>query len=232
MTGLSSNYVPFDSSGLFTPEFFVNGGNCYNISFWHKFKTEQGHDGGRLEYSTDGGINWSGVGSTSDSNWYNTPVIPVLGSLSGWSGNSGNWIHAEHKISFGWSGSVVFRFRFGADAFTQDEGWAIDDFCFEQLATPCVTGMEEVLLQPFELSQNIPNPGHDFTTINYFIPQNGNTTFTVKNLLGQVIYNSVAEQQQGAHQIIMPLNNIADGVYYYSLRFNDSRITKKMVVIK
>lgn len=59
---------------------------------------------------------------------------------------------------------VVFRFLFKSDIFTQDEGWAIDDFCLVSDPAACVIGTPETEGELPEVSVS-PNPFSTQTTI-------------------------------------------------------------------
>lgn len=128
----------FDFSTLTNPYIKFN-------LFW---ETERKYDGATFQYSTDGGITWTALGSYNDyvqcpsGNWFNTSYITALGS-EGWSGNiqaiaqcsggagygSGKWILAQHEMSkLGGKASVRFRFRFAAGNVCNNyDGFAIDD---------------------------------------------------------------------------------------------------------
>ena len=154
MTGLSTDHVILDSSGVYSPMFYVpDTSQCYTISFKHKFLSEYAFDGGTVELSIDSGLTWHTVGNIDDtiyqdpplnsnSNWFNTPyVVGFEGSPHppGWTGSSGPaFITSSYQFKFPDFGNsatyyAVFRFRFGSDASFNDEGWVIDDFCLERI---------------------------------------------------------------------------------------------------
>jgi hypothetical protein len=85
----------------------------------------------------------------------------------------------------------------------------------------------------FTLSQNYPNPFNPVTVINYEIPAGGKVTLKVFDVLGHEVRTLVdGEQSMGVHYAQFDAKNIASGVYYYTLRYNDNIQTKKMVVMK
>ncbi|MBU3714744.1 MAG: PKD domain-containing protein [Ferruginibacter sp.] len=140
-TGISYIQSPcFDFSSLANPEVEFN-------VFW---ETEQRYDGANLQYSTDGGISWSVLGTSYSNanclavNWYNESNILKLNNQTGWSGSvmggcsigngSGDWVLAKHSLSM-LSGKpkVIFRFYFGAgNVCNEYDGFAIDDFTIRE----------------------------------------------------------------------------------------------------
>jgi hypothetical protein len=241
MIKLNTNYGPRDSSALFTPIFNLSAGQCYKISFQHIFATELYHDGGTFEYTIDGTLNWNSIGSHIQPNWYNMQYIASLGNnppRPGWSGQSNGWQLAENYIGFTTDRTIMFRFRFASDMSNHDEGWAIDEFCFEEdLTGQCVllTDMD-LIASPsgLVLDQNYPNPADNSTVISYIIPERGDVSLVINNMLGQQVkVLQTGIQQAGPHSVEVDLNELSAGIYYYTLTFNnEEQMVKKMVVTK
>jgi len=85
----------------------------------------------------------------------------------------------------------------------------------------------------FALSQNYPNPFNPSTVINFTIPEAGNVTLKVYNVLGQ----EVATLMDGfkaaqTYQVKFDGSNLSTGVYFYTLKTGDQSITKKMLLLK
>lgn len=235
-TGLTTDYLASDSSGLFTAAFDVNSTDCYQIKFWNYYKTEAAQDGGVVEFSMDLGNTWTRIGNAFEPYWYNYPYIAGLGGSSqspGFSGDSYGWVLSKHLVKFNAPGQVIFRFRFGANGVWQKDGWAIDDFCMENVG-PCIIGVEEVAEDGgVALGQNVPNPATGSTSISYFIPEGGAVTLTVTNMLGQVMTQvNEGDQAPGSHTVDFDVTSWSSGVYYYTLEVGSHRLVKKMVINK
>ena len=241
MTDLNANYGPRDSSGLFSPVFGMTAGQCYKVNFQHIFSTELFQDGGTMEYSIDGTATWNALGSYNQPNWYNTQYIAALGNnppRPGWSGQASGWQLAENFIGFSTPQNIIFRFRFSSDMTLFDEGWAIDQFCFEEdPANQCVLITDITQLDApsgLVLDQNYPNPAGNSTVISYILPERGDVSLTLINVLGQevkVLQSGI--QNSGPHSVEVDLKDIEAGIYYYMLNYNDGEImVKKMVVTK
>lgn len=231
ITEIGNNYLANDSSGLFSPVFDVQTNACYFLSFYHNYMTPMNQDGGVVEYSTDLGLTWQVLGAQFDPLWYNVTSVQGLGAgTDGFSGNSNYWVWTSHPVSFNQNGNVVFRFRFGSDGSIQSEGWAIDDLCFDEWLSPCVSSVDELSSGGLQLGDNQPNPASGLTMVPYFLPENGKVTLTLRDVLGREVRSFSGDQAQGLQQWNLNVAELPSGVYYYSLQFGDQQLMKRMVI--
>ena len=89
----------------------------------------------------------------------------------------------------------------------------------------------------YELSQNYPNPFNPSTTISYSVPQAGNVTLKVYDVLGSEVATLVNEvQNQGSYSVKFPsaemASKLSSGIYFYSLTSGSVSIVKKMMLLK
>jgi methionine-rich copper-binding protein CopC len=134
VTGLTGNYVAFSDAELYTPNYNFSTAGSYILQFKTKFKTELGYDGFIVEYSTNKGVTWTKLGTTTATNWYNSAVEGD--ATDSFSPNSaffsGTTSGFETKIfnvsSLAGNADVSFRFIFRSDSGVNDAGVAIDDF--------------------------------------------------------------------------------------------------------
>lgn len=82
------------------------------------------------------------------------------------------------------------------------------------------------------LGQNIPNPAHTQTVVNYTVPADGRVVFTLTSITGQVITTTTQEAEAGRNSVVFNTGNMAAGIYFYTMDFNGQRLTKKMIVKK
>lgn len=84
----------------------------------------------------------------------------------------------------------------------------------------------------FTLYQNYPNPFNPVTKIKFDIPKPGNISFRVYDVLGKIVYSINEYKDAGSYEIIFSGNDIASGIYYYSIEANGSSDVRKMVLLK
>ena len=99
----------------------------------------------------------------------------------------------------------------------------------------------EGLPKVFTLDQNYPNPFNLATELRYFVPEKYQSVFVslrIYNLLGQGIRTLVNEtQNSGRHSVTWDGKDdkgreVSSGIYFYRLEAGDSKLTKRMVLIK
>ena len=103
------------------------------LSFWHRFNTEDGWDGGVVEISTNGGSSWTDLGSKMIANGYNGSIGTGSGNILGGRQAFTGLVNAFMKTTINLSAyagqSVKIRFRFSTDDNTAPAGggWFVDD---------------------------------------------------------------------------------------------------------
>ncbi len=85
----------------------------------------------------------------------------------------------------------------------------------------------------FELNQNEPNPWMNSTNIQFVSTRNGKGKFRVMNTNGKVIVNRELELQKGNNSIVLSSEELpSSGIYYYEVSMEDTKMMKKMILIK
>jgi hypothetical protein len=109
----------------------------------------------------------------------------------------------------------------------------------QNILTMLTNGVTDVDQDPasrpleFELSQNYPNPFNPSTQINYTLPQSGQVTLKIFNVLGMevaTLYSGV--QDAGRHEIVFDAGKLSSGVYFYRLTAANVSMTRKMIFMK
>ncbi|MCX6242241.1 MAG: T9SS type A sorting domain-containing protein [Bacteroidetes bacterium] len=98
-----------------------------------------------------------------------------------------------------------------------------------------IVGVAKVAPSANELSlgQNSPNPFKHSTTISYQLPDDGLVSLKVYNTVGTEVADLVnSNQTKGTHSIQYNGNDLPDGMYYYTLRFNGQVKSNKMFLNK
>lgn len=81
------------------------------------------------------------------------------------------------------------------------------------------------------LSQNWPNPFKEQTTIQYYLPNEGNVHIAIYNALGMLMEVAVNEKTAaGTHEVIIDAASLAAGKYYYRMTTDANTYTKAMTV--
>lgn len=84
-----------------------------------------------------------------------------------------------------------------------------------------------------ELMQNYPNPFNPFTSISFSLPSQMFVSLKIYNCIGQEVSTIVSNYlSSGIHKYNWNARNHSSGVYYYSLQYGSSFITKKLILLK
>ena len=90
----------------------------------------------------------------------------------------------------------------------------------------------------YELDQNYPNPFNPTTNIQYTLPQQGEVSLNIYNLLGQMVRSLVNNvQSAGTHSVTWDGANqsgqmVTSGIYFYRLSAGNFVSVKKMIMLK
>ncbi len=83
------------------------------------------------------------------------------------------------------------------------------------------------------LYQNYPNPFNSITKLRYFVPEAGNISIKIYDILGREIETLVSEYQNaGEYEITFNSNELPSGIYIYVLTSNKITLARKMTLIK
>ena len=93
-------------------------------------------------------------------------------------------------------------------------------------------GIETILVnnETFILNQNFPNPTNGNTTIQFISGTGNNVTFTISNILGDVLVNDVINTTKGVNTIDLDISEYPDGVYLYTISNGTNKLTKRMII--
>lgn len=128
----------------------------------------------------------------------------------------GEWILTVYDSEAGHTGTL--------------NAWGIKPLFHKTISTDLPNGIEKK--QKIQLFQNIPNPFHAQTQINWISDIRAFTTLKVFNVHGQEIATLVNEfMPAGKYSVEFDGSRISAGVYYYQLTVGDYVLTKKCVVL-
>lgn len=100
-----------------------------------------------------------------------------------------------------------------------------------------VTSVEDdhtqTVVDQYRLHQNHPNPFNPSTSISYDVPERGQVSLTIFNVLGQKVATPVqGEIDEGRHTVAWDASGLPSGVYLYRLSAGSYRETKRMLLLK
>lgn len=148
VTNLNGNYPNNATSFLYSPTYnfqSLGAADTVILTIRHYCAMQPG-DYGRVQYTINGGQNWSTLGfylDPSGSNWYNT----TSGGLHYFSQTNSGWMQSSYKLSpsvFNGSTQVQFRFHFYSNASGVSEGWAIDNFSLSLINSAVHAGVTNI----------------------------------------------------------------------------------------
>lgn len=81
------------------------------------------------------------------------------------------------------------------------------------------------------VSQNYPNPFNQTSTVQVNLNQAANLSLEVTNLLGQKVYEQNRGQvAAGTYYFQLKADDFQNGVYFYTVKAGNSKVTKKMII--
>ncbi len=87
--------------------------------------------------------------------------------------------------------------------------------------------------EKFWLGQNYPNPFNPSTTINYSLKKPGFVQIKVYDVLGKEMATLVnGKKTAGNYSVMFNGNNLSSGVYFYVLDYGETKLLKKMMLLK
>jgi photosystem II stability/assembly factor-like uncharacterized protein len=184
--------------------------------------------------------------SNGGSNWSKQPLSFSIKKIYFSDANTG-WGLASGSIRFSSNAGINWINQFNAAAELNDvymlnsqTGYVCGNggYIYKTTTggiTP-VTPISEVLPDKFELYQNYPNPFNPKTNFKLQIPNSkfDNVKLVIYDVLGKEVETLINEKlEPGIYEVEFDGNNLASGVYYYSLIVGDNIIdTKKMLLLK
>ncbi|MEW5798865.1 MAG: choice-of-anchor B family protein [Bacteroidota bacterium] len=202
---------------LVSPSFSVSNMGNPSILFWMFTNTRANpvDDTVYIELSNDNGVTWK-----------NAEIV---------SGKHKRWTQHKINVNSVIAGTEQMKIRFvardGGVASTFEV--AVDDVEFGDNLQLSVDPVRSAVPSQYSLSQNFPNPFNPLTTIEYSIPQEGQVSMKLYDLLGKEIATLVSSRQKaGRYSVIFNGSELSSGIYFYTLRSGAFSETKKLMLAK
>jgi len=120
--------------------------------------------------------------------------------------------------------------------------WSHDDQIYYDnnfdITVSDVSGDNTSVVDKFQLFQNYPNPFNPTTKIKFSIPfvETGHAPsvqLKVYDVLGNEVATLVNEQKPaGTYEVVFNAGSLSSGIYFYTLQYNNSILSKKMILLK
>lgn len=96
-----------------------------------------------------------------------------------------------------------------------------------------LTSVSENSIYNFRVSQNMPNPASNNTTIKYELKESANVTLRVFDIAGkEVMHVNEGAKAAGMYSIELNITGLQNGVYFYSFEAGAEKVTRKMTISK
>ena len=82
-----------------------------------------------------------------------------------------------------------------------------------------------------DVTQNQPNPFSTTSTVFVNLRQASDLSMEVTNMMGQVVYRvDAGHATAGMNKLTIDGSQLSNGVYFYTVRAGEAKVTKKMIV--
>ena len=220
-TNLSGNYEN-NLKGYLTSK-------CYDLTtianpvlkFQMAFDLETNYDVAYVQYSTNQGVDWEVLGSSADSNWYNSSLNECNNCVGGqWTGTDTNLTEYSYDLAaFSSQSNMIFRMVFHSDSYINLEGVVIDNLLVDGTVLDA---------DNFQISQIsvYPNPSKDV----FYVKLNNNTPFDIRvtDITGKVVYTK--KQINATTPFPLQMETYSSGIYFLQIRVNNQLTTRKLVL--
>jgi endoglucanase Acf2 len=106
-------------------------------------------------------------------------------------------------------------------------------YFYDNSVLSSIDSNDDELPSEITLAQNYPNPFNPTTQIRYSLPEASFVSLEVYNMLGQQVRTLVsAPKIAGNYTVSFDAATLPGGVYFYTLKIDDTRLTKKMMLLK
>lgn len=149
--------------------------------------------------------------------------------------NTNSWSTDLHEISSKRHWMATAEYRGGLYVVGGIDSIAIAVDIVEEIVPQGTAGVntESKVPEEYILAQNYPNPFNPATLIRYQIPESGEVTLKIFDLLGHEVAMIVNEYKTaGTYEVEFNAVESPSGVYFYQLKSGDFIQTRKMLLLK
>ncbi len=230
-TNLTGNYSDKTTSYLYTLCYDLSLVTNPILSFKMAFDIEENWDHLYVEYTTNQGQTWNILGTSSDTNWYNSNS--TANGLPGkqWTGEGEDFNarggtnatvrdYSYDLAAFTNEKTIMFRFKFVADDLTNEEGAMVDDLV--------ITGVLPVGEYDQITGLSIyPNPSNGVFNINW--SQQDHFSISVFDLTGKLLLQEKSDTKS-IKKFSLDLSKLNKGVYFAKIKVGEKQSNRKLII--
>ena len=243
---------PIDLSGLSFPV----------LRFYHYMKSERGYDPGIVQLSRNGGSTWDDAGPHIFKNGY-TGKIPyqpfAVANQKGYYGDTEGFVDTYVDLRSYIGDDLLFRFRYGSDNETTDEGWYMDDVSVFDMnhfqSQACVHGDQSTTdvcaeadafgtIIDYDLALDVdepnlaaiaevylyPNPTDGLINITITGEQiNRNVDYKIFNVSGKYMTDGQLIPANGNVHHPIDVSSLPVGMYFVNFTVGDQQVSKRFI---
>lgn len=120
--------------------------------------------------------------------------------------------------------------------FTSESSWQLDaELLIFAVLEQMSTDVEDLTPEQagLYLNEAYPNPARDQLTLDFSLDQKEDINIGIFRANGQLVKtHNLGSRAQGSHREVLPLNELNDGVYFYSFSTSKTRVLKKFIIQK
>ena len=205
--------------------------NCPNIS--NSSQTDNDQDGFGAECDCDDN-------NPNDENYVinNNPVIPNIYSAIVSLESAGKVAGTNNNLVTFQAGNTIylkpnFTAEEGSNFIAKIEDCTSSSSSLNRLEDNSVEKISNEKITTYIEASVAPNPMDNFTTLYFNLSKEEMVDLSIIDVSGRVIHNPILKKifQKGNNQIEINTSNLKNGIYFLSLKINDSTIVKRIAVI-
>lgn len=166
----------------------------------------------------------------------NLGTVPAYQSCANYSNQTCNWNTSQivpTSIRYNQLPSTnLLRDKY-APTYAFDTEYSLEHHLVLYKVTSTNVGISESqLVEGATLGQNVPNPANGTTTIRYTLEASADIQLDIFDVSGKLVMSlDRAQRSAGSHQVEFDTTNLQEGVYFYTLSVNGSKISRRMLVV-
>jgi hypothetical protein len=130
-------------------------------------------------------------------------------------------------------GQTETSYHYAITAFNRNSDESVPTQVLSSGVVTSTEGDYEPIVKTLRLDQNYPNPFNPTTNITFQLPQTGDVSLKVYDMVGREIAVLINRQMSaGIHNANFEASRYPSGVYFYRLETNTGSLSRKMTLIK